>query len=111
MPNKIGSTDKKKKLGTVVFRVVLVLIIYSIVNAYGGGFFWRNADEVPNSKDASKDDSGLVYGDKFCKISSLPDHSGVIKYYKYNILDGKFYKFLVSPFILPIVNQIPMECE
>ena len=98
---KKKTPDMKKK----IVIVVLVLIVYSIVHAYGGGFFWRNADEVP------KDDSGLVYGDKFCKISSLPDHSGVKKYYRYNILDGKFYKFLVVPFILPIVNQIPMECE
>lgn len=110
----MASSNEVKKQ---IFAVLVLIVILSFFNLYGLGVFWRTAETKIESKDAYKDIpgyrdiSGLVYANKFCKTSIDTTGYGFVRYYKYNILDGKFYEFSVAPFILPIVNNTPVDCE
>ena len=117
--NIMASNTSSNEIVKQIFSVLVLIIILSVFNLYGLGVFWRTADTEIESKDASKDIygdrniSGLVYANKFCKtnIDTTGWRTNFPTYYKFNIVDGKFYEFSVLPFIIPIVQKTPVDCE
>ena len=115
----MASSTSSNEIVKQIFSVLVLIVILSVFNLYGLGVFWRTADTEIESKDASKDIyggniSGLVYANKFCK-TNIDTTTGWRRnfptYYKYNVVDGKFYEFAVAPFIVPIVQKTPVDCE